>query len=583
MTLRDRHVPSVFGLAAGGLLVLLAIAYIVASALTSAWMAEAASRAQVTSGYERIVRLQQLLSLLQDAEIGQRGYIITGDEAFLEPYQRCREAIDAAEEELRKPEWRARRDRIAPLLTLIDRKLAFTAESIAARRTGTEPAEAMVKSALGKRLMDAIRTELSAIEEAERSDLAAHFAAEQERTWQSRVTVFAALGIGFLIVLAVGSALVWHVQARKRVAAVARESTVLLRATLENVDHGIALLDDDGRLLAWNEQMSTLLGRDLAEGLPIRDAIADTPGWSDDPEEAIASRNAAALRLERELGLSGRCVEVRGQPAPEGTYALTYTDISERRRAERLKNDFISNVSHELRTPLTSIKGVTGLLLGTLRTGLPDRAVSLVEVADRNAGRLLALVNDLLDIDKIEAGKLEFDFAPTDLNLVALEAAEMNRAYAEQRRVALTLGREAYPVMVNADAARLQQVMANLISNAAKFAPADSIVTITVERRSHKALVIVRDEGEGVPEEFRSRIFGKFAQAASGVQRQSGGSGLGLSISRAIVERHGGEIGFASQPRDTRFYFSLPLLHAPHGDPAADLAPITSNPDRISA
>jgi len=583
VTSRNRHIPSVFGLAVGGLLVLLAMAYIAASALTNAWLGEAASRAQVTSSYERIVRLQQLLSLLQDAEIGQRGYIITGDAAFLEPYERCRDAIDAAKADLRKPEWRARNDRIVPLLGLIDRKLAFTAQSIEARRHGTKRAEALVKSALGKRLMDAIRGELRSIEDAERRDLAAHFAAEQERTWQSRVTAFAALTVGFLIVLAVGSALVWHIQARKRAAAVARESTVLLRATLENVDHGIALLDEKGRLLAWNEQMSTLLGRELAEGLPIRDAIADTPGWSDDPEEAIASRNAAALRLERELSLSNRCVEVRGQPAPEGKYALTYTDISERRRAERLKNDFISNVSHELRTPLTSIKGVTGLLLGTLRTGLPERAVSLVEVADRNAGRLLALVNDLLDIDKIEAGKLEFDFAPTDLNLVALEAAEMNRAYAEQRRVMLTLGRQAYPVIVNADAARLQQVMANLISNAAKFAPPESIVTITVESRLHDAMVIVQDQGAGVPEEFRSRIFGKFAQAASGDQRQTGGSGLGLSISRAIVERHGGEIGFASTPGDTRFYFSLPLLHAPHDDPAADRGPTTSNPDRISA
>jgi signal transduction histidine kinase len=367
---------------------------------------------------------------------------------------------------------------------------------------------------------------------------------------------------GLIILLIVGAVMIWHVEARRRTAAAARANGVLLRTALDAVDHGVALLDADCRLVAWNGQLCVLLGLELQVGTAIKAIITEVPGWSDEPPEIAAAQSRTPLRLEREVGLTGRCFEVRGSPGPGGMYALTYTDISERRAQERIKNDFISNVSHELRTPLTSIRGATGLLMGPLKGELTERALHLANVADRNALRLLTLVNDLLDADKMESGKLDFAFEPIDLNEVALEAAEMNRAYAARREVTLALGRENHPVIVNADPARLQQVMANLISNAAKFSPIGGVVVITVEAFAQEAAVTVQDCGEGIPEEFRSRIFGKFAQAATGNQRQTGGSGLGLNISRAIVERHGGAIGFESVPGNTRFRFSLPLMEA---------------------
>nr|WP_246543424.1 ATP-binding protein [Novosphingobium profundi] len=355
--------------------------------------------------------------------------------------------------------------------------------------------------------------------------------------------------------------MVWQVEARASFASEARANAALLRATLDNVDHGIALIDAEGGLLAWNARLASLLGVIPEPGMPIHAMIEQAPGWAGELEEVRAVRSRNPLRLERALPLSERFVEVRGAPVEDGLYALTYTDITERRAQERLTSDFISSVSHELRTPLTSIRGALGLMQAAGEE-LPPRVASLAALAGRNAERLLTLVNDLLDVEKIESGRLDFDFAPVDLNAIALEAAEVNAAYAQRRGVTLTLGREVRPVMVRADAGRLQQVMANLISNAAKFSPQGGIVTITVELRLGEALITVHDHGEGVPEAFRSRIFGKFAQAASGDQRQTGGSGLGLNISRAIVERHGGTIGFTSEPGNTSFRVVLPIMAA---------------------
>ncbi|MBT0668015.1 PAS-domain containing protein [Novosphingobium profundi] len=368
-----------------------------------------------------------------------------------------------------------------------------------------------------------------------------------------------ALGLG--MTLASLAIMVWQVEARASFASEARANAALLRATLDNVDHGIALIDAEGGLLAWNARLASLLGVIPEPGMPIHAMIEQAPGWAGELEEVRAVRSRNPLRLERALPLSERFVEVRGAPVEDGLYALTYTDITERRAQERLTSDFISSVSHELRTPLTSIRGALGLMQAAGEE-LPPRVASLAALAGRNAERLLTLVNDLLDVEKIESGRLDFDFAPVDLNAIALEAAEVNAAYAQRRGVTLTLGREVRPVMVRADAGRLQQVMANLISNAAKFSPQGGIVTITVELRLGEALITVHDHGEGVPEAFRSRIFGKFAQAASGDQRQTGGSGLGLNISRAIVERHGGTIGFTSEPGNTSFRVVLPIMAA---------------------
>ena len=532
---------------------LAASAIVGAAALTRAWSREEHSRAAVGATYERIGKLDHFVSGLQDIEIGQRGYLLTGDPAYLAPFETARGVLAADLDDLQRLDWSVDDGAVARLAALARRKVALATRSVHARQSADDD--------LGKTLMDSIRVQVFMLERQERAALADRLQAERIAAARSRNIVVGALVAGLAITLSAGGLLLWNFGARRNTAAEARANAALLRQTLDNVGHGIALLDRNGQLLAWNAQFGTMLGTAIESGSTIRSALAALPGMPDEPEEFMAARAREPISLVRDLGLDGRSLEVRGQPGENGTYTLTYTDVSERRAQEQMKNDFVSTVSHELRTPLTSIRGATGLLMGPLRESLPHRALELVKLADRNAQRLLTLVNDILDADKIEAGKLEYSFASVDLNEVAHDATEINRSYAAGRHITLALGREERPVIVEGDADRLQQVMANLISNAAKFSPESGIVTITVEAFAQEAVVTVQDHGTGVPAEFRERIFGKFAQAVGGNRRQTGGSGLGLNISRAIVEKHGGAIGFTSVPGDTRFRFALPLAN----------------------
>lgn len=261
------------------------------------------------------------------------------------------------------------------------------------------------------------------------------------------------------------------------------------------------------------------------------------------------------------------------EPAPltgAQSAALKYTAaqlsrLAEREQSQRLKNEFVSTVSHELRTPLTSIRGSLGLLLGPLGELLKGHPRNLVEIAHRNAERLISLVNDILDIEKIEAGALEFKMAPLALPALLAEAVEANASFASDRGVKLVLhpgqADTAAPTVVG-DSQRLLQVMSNLLSNAAKFSPEGGTVEVSLRLDGGQAEVTVRDHGSGIPAEFQKRIFSKFAQADSSDTRGKNGTGLGLSISRSIVERHGGSIRFESVPGDTRFIFTVPLQKA---------------------
>jgi PAS domain S-box-containing protein len=251
----------------------------------------------------------------------------------------------------------------------------------------------------------------------------------------------------------------------------------------------------------------------------------------------------------------------RAVTSPErGLIYAVARDVEEQKRIERMKNDFVSVVSHELRTPLTSIRGALGLLAGGVAGELPEKARPLIDIAAKNSERLGRLINDILDIEKIESGKINFRLGPLELAPLLEHAVESNRTYAAGYEVELRLAPGLPDARVWADSDRLEQVMTNLLSNACKFSPRGGVVEIAAERLGEGRIrVAVTDHGRGVSPEFRSQIFGKFAQADTSSTRQKGGTGLGLSISKAIVERHGGRIGFDSEPGvATTFFFELP-------------------------
>lgn len=237
----------------------------------------------------------------------------------------------------------------------------------------------------------------------------------------------------------------------------------------------------------------------------------------------------------------------------------TNTDISERKRIDQMKTEFVSTVSHELRTPLTSISGALGLVAGGVAGELPAQAKQMIAIAHKNSLRLSHLIDDLLDMEKLVAGKMRITLQYQPLMPLVEQSMEATHAYATQHQVSFSLI-TSEDVKVRVDAIRLQQVLNNLLSNAAKFSPQGAQVEIAVHRRDGKVRVEVIDHGAGVPAEFHERIFQKFSQADSSDTRQKGGTGLGLAISKELIERMHGVIGFDSTPgQGACFYFELPL------------------------
>ena len=240
-------------------------------------------------------------------------------------------------------------------------------------------------------------------------------------------------------------------------------------------------------------------------------------------------------------------------------------NVTERTPVEKLKNEFVSVVSHELRTPLTSIRGALSLLLSGSVGEQTEKARKLLTIANNNCDRLLVLISDILDIEKIEAGTMAFPCVPVDVAALIEETIEANKMYAEKFSVAVQFARPNAYHFVYADAGRLLQVITNLLSNAIKFTPTGGGVNIAVTQVDTKVRVSVTDHGAGVPAAFRAVIFEKFSQADSSAARDQNGTGLGLSISKAIVENFGGSIHFTSEPgQATVFYFDLPVWQGKH-------------------
>lgn len=233
---------------------------------------------------------------------------------------------------------------------------------------------------------------------------------------------------------------------------------------------------------------------------------------------------------------------------------------AELQRMAQLKDEFITTVSHELRTPLTSIRGSLTLLAAGATGEIPPNGKKLVDIANQNCERLVRMIGDLLDIEKIESGNMQFVLTSQSLLPLLEQAIEATRGYASQYGVPLELHGNAEGITIAADRDRLIQVIINLLSNAIKFSPPDAPIVLATSRIPGQVRVSVIDKGPGIPESFRSRIFQRFAQADSGDMRSKGGSGLGLSICKNIVEQHRGRIGFSDAPGGgTEFHVDLPV------------------------
>jgi PAS domain S-box-containing protein len=363
---------------------------------------------------------------------------------------------------------------------------------------------------------------------------------------------------------------------RDRSGARLRESEQFLRTITDNIPAMVSYLDHEERYRYHNKVMLDWMAvkEDAINGRTLREVIGEKAYALTGPyiKRVLAGEVVAWERSQTGAAGDRRDLQIVCIPDRDGSgkvvglYAFL-TDVSEGKRLARLKNEFVSTVSHELRTPLTSIRGSLGLIEGGVAGVLPEKAKNLVSVAKNNCERLIRLINDILDIEKIESGKMDFDMKPMELMPVVRQSLVDNEGYARTQGCVFVLAQEEPAAMVSGDRDRLLQVIANLVSNAAKYAPPGSNVEISVKSTGTRLRVSVTDRGPGIPIAFRGRIFQKFSQADSSDTRKKGGSGLGLSIAKAIVEHHGGEIGFTTRTVEdttgmggTTFWFELPAL-----------------------
>jgi PAS domain S-box-containing protein len=307
--------------------------------------------------------------------------------------------------------------------------------------------------------------------------------------------------------------------------------------------------------------------------------------------EFVAAGKPATLTAERclrrdglELACEWTLTPLTDEQNRVTTIVLQGRDITQQRAAERVRSEFTSTLSHELRTPLTSILGSLQLLRSGALGDVEREQEELLEVAERNGQRLLDLINEVLDIEKIESGRVSLVPEPVELEALLGESIRLNQGYADRFHVRLVLQEERLKVMVRADRNRLMQVMSNFLSNAAKFSPPDSDVEVGVKRDGEVVRVSVSDRGPGIPEAFRSRIFGRFAQADSADSRIRGGTGLGLAISKRLIDMMEGAVGFEDRPGGgTTFYFDLPVLREEAADAGQSMRVLLTEHDSVSA
>ncbi|WP_010185905.1 ATP-binding protein [Sphingomonas sp. PAMC 26605] len=556
----------------------------------SVWLeAEYAStdrlRQQAYEGFANSVRVATLIERLTAAESAQRGFVITGEHRFLDAYVQARSTTESTFSRLAPGlragsiEWR----RFATLQRLARTKFNEMDDVIAKRRnSGLDAAARQVSSNAGQRMMEQIRSESDAMVAVATRNRDAEVARYRARVYADATTIRIGIGCIGLAMFAV-TWLIWRqglakYRSRLQTYEVAERNRAILQSTVD----AIVIFDPTGRIETVNAAATAMLGYRAADlirqdvsllvrmrkpALPFHQRIGlveghlTQPHW---PDSKVIHRDGHDVPVDIALGV---------MRLPAGDYIVASArNIAERKRTERLKDELISTVSHELRTPLTSVVGALGLLRSGAAGAIAEAPGRLIEIAENNSRRLIRLINDMLDIDRIQSGQLTLQRERTDLREIAAQACEGSEGAAAASRARIACRLPDHPVVILGDAERLLQVISNLVSNALRVTATGGVVAIRVTQTDDgKALVAVDDDGPGIPLAFRDRIFGRFERAA---MERGVGAGLGLAISREIILRHDGRLWFEDRPEGgTRFAFAIDALDEEPRDTVAGTMP----------
>ena len=582
--------------------------------------------------HEVLLELETILSNITNAETGQRGYLLTGDERYLEPYHSAMTQIDTRLQRLRTliADNSSQQSRRELLERQIDARLGLIEQTIELRRKkGFQPAVQVIFSGWGKQQMDAIRASISEMEQ-EENELLEHRIQTARAIAQLTTQVFLILMLLSLTLICVvyylvNSDLTFRKQAEKEL----RRREAELRVLNAALPVGVFKLDPQGNCTYTNPRVQEICGFTFDEALAT--------GWQqfihpDDKQQLWVKWQAAAIAQQefsgevRYLHRDGTVRFGRVKVAPIFAdrsdaigYVGTIEDITEIRAVEKIKNEFISVVSHELRTPLASIRGAVGLLSAGLLLDEPETAQEMLEIASFDTERLVRLVNDILDLERLESHKLTLTKQWCDAAILMRRAVESLQPIAEENNITLSLTPRSVQIHVDPD--RIIQTLVNLLSNAVKFSPPGATVWLSAqlgsgewrvgsgEKRAegattnsqftiHNSQLIhhilhptpytpssrttyhyqtplptphsplptpyitfqVKDTGRGIPADKLGTIFERFQQVDASDSRQKGGTGLGLAICRTIAQLHGGQIWVESVlGQGSTFYFSIPI------------------------
>ncbi len=575
-------------------LVLLVVALLIDAVLTLHHIREVAVSVQwVSHTHEVLAQLERVVSTLKDAETGQRGYLLTGERVYLEPYEQAVSRLP--------PELRTLRQLTIdnpPQTAHVLRLDQLALERLAALQQGLDrfQVERDRNRALqlsrqfqdeGKRVMDLIRDEIYGMQQLERALLARREEASRANTRTALASTVVGLGLGLMLITMVITLVARNLAARARAADVLHAERERFRTTLTSIGDAVVVTDAQGRITLLNPvaQSLTRWGEE-AIGQPLDAVFRIVNESTHQPVENPVSRvirSGAIVGLTNHTELIAKDgtempIDDSGAPIRDARgrivgVVLVFRDITERRGAERVlqdadrrKDEFLAMLAHELRNPLAPIRNAAHTL-GLLGPG-DDRLRWVAGVIERQVGLMTRLVDDLLDVSRITSGKIALQREVVSVRAVLAQALEAARPAAESRTQALEMDVPEDAGWVDGDPARLAQAIGNLLDNAIKYTEPGGQIRVRARVEGDEVVIVVEDSGAGIDPDLLPHVFDLFIQADRSLERKQGGLGLGLTLVRRLVEMHGGRVEAASAGPGHGSAFTIVLPRV--AEPAAE-------------